>query len=66
MPKVTYTEWKDQLRVILRDENYEHGFDKALASNYWREGYSPRGFYKEILAADAADAKENFDIRYEL
>jgi hypothetical protein len=68
MPKVSFREWKDQLRAIMREEgDDETDFDAALSSNYWREGYSPRAFYKEILAGDAADRQtEDFDIRYDL
>jgi hypothetical protein len=65
--KLLFREWTERLDAIMREaEDGTPDYDRAIASNYWREGYSPREFYKEILNADEADRRENFDIRYEL
>ncbi|MBV8068277.1 MAG: hypothetical protein JO270_00130 [Acidobacteriaceae bacterium] len=69
--KLLFKEWCGRLEAVMREEGDDpKDYDRAAASNYWREGYSPREFYREILSADAADRLEvidpSFDPRFEL
>lgn len=72
MAKKKFGEWKEELCALMRAEGGDCcEFDEDLAANYWREGYSPKEFYYEIViqVADADERSaygEDFDPRYEL
>lgn len=54
--KPKFDEWKEQLRsIMLRKDGEETDYDEELARNYWREGYPPKGFFREVICADRPD-----------
>lgn len=69
--KLQLSEWKAELKEMVRKEMSMEmdeitDVDEEIMADYWREGYSPREFFKEhVLSAVDAPA-DDFDMRYDL
>jgi hypothetical protein len=64
-------EWCSRLQTILRESgDDETEFNPDLAANYWREGLSPREFYRDVMADATEDSftvpGNDFDPRWDL
>lgn len=66
--KLLFREWKSRLEAIMRENDMDgNQIDLDTASNYWREGYSPREFFNEQVNSESYGVPgDRFDARYEL
>ncbi len=58
-----YTEWLEELDIVMHDEGDESKIDLTLCRQQWRN-YEQREFYDELVARDPE--AETIDLRYEL
>lgn len=66
--KLLFREWNARLEAIMRENDMDgNDVDKDTATNYWREGYSPAEFYREVVCSESYSVPgDRFDPRYEL
>jgi hypothetical protein len=67
MARVKFSEWKSQLEILMRHEcGSVFTYDYDTAVNYWREGYPPEEFFRELISVEPDTLDSDFDIRYDM
>ena len=64
-------DWKDELISIVQDElemdlNEVTDMDESVMTSYWREGYTPREFFKEYILSAVDSPTDDFNPLYDL